>query len=132
MTATRSGWAVGYSVFAAIMLIMAGAFHVIAGIAGVLEDDFYVATPNWLFEFDVTAWGWIHLVGGILVVLAGFSILKGHLYGRIVGTTVAAVSALAAFTWLPYQTWWAVIIIALDVAVIWALTIHGHDVVARD
>jgi hypothetical protein len=81
-----------------------------------------------VFEFDVTTWGWIHLIGGALVVLAGLSVLKGHMYGRIVGTFVAAISALVNFAWLPYQPWWSILMIALSVAVMWALTIHGRDI----
>ena len=128
MNETRSGWAVGYAAFAAVMLMLAGGFHFIAGLAGVLEDDFYVVTPNWVFEFDATVWGWIHLIGGVLVILAGLSILKGHMYGRIIGITVASISAIANFAWLPYKEFWGVLIIFLDIAVIWALTAHGRDI----
>ncbi len=128
MNEKRSGWAVGYAAFAAVMLMLAGGFHFIAGLAGVLEDDFYVVTPNWVFEFDATVWGWIHLIGGVLVILAGLSILKGHMYGRIIGITVASISAVANFAWLPYKEFWGVLIIFLDIAVIWALTAHGRDI----
>ncbi len=124
----RSGWAVGYSVFAATMLMLVGAFHFIAGLVGIVDDEFYVVTSKWVFEFDATAWGWIHLIGGVLVVLAGLSVLKGHMYGRIIGTFVAAISALVNFAWLPYQPWWSILMIALSIAVIWALTIHGRDI----
>jgi hypothetical protein len=124
----RSAWAVGYSVFAATMLMLAGAFHFIAGLVGIVDDEFYVVTSKWVFEFDATTWGWIHLIGGVLVVLAGLSVLKGHMYGRIIGTTVAAISALVNFAWLPYQPWWSILMIALSIAVIWALTVHGRDI----
>ena len=128
MNEQGSGWAVGYAAFAAVMLMLAGGFHFIAGLAGVLEDDFYVVTPNWVFEFDATVWGWIHLIGGVLVILAGLSILKGHMYGRIIGIAVASISAVANFAWLPYKEFWGVLIIFLDIAVIWALTAHGRDI----
>jgi hypothetical protein len=124
----RSAWAVGYSVFAAVMLMLIGAFHFMAGLVGIVDDEFYVVSQKWVFEFDVTTWGWIHLIGGALVVLAGLSVLKGHMYGRIVGTFVAAISALVNFAWLPYQPWWSILMIALSVAVMWALTIHGRDI----
>ena len=103
MNEKRSGWAVGYAAFAAVMLMLAGGFHFIAGLAGVLEDDFYVVTPNWVFEFDATVWGWIHLIGGVLVILAGLSILKGHMYGRIIGITVASISASRELRVAPLQ-----------------------------
>jgi hypothetical protein len=124
----RSAWAVGYSVFAAVMLMLIGAFHFMAGLVGIVDDEFYVVSQKWVFEFDVTTWGWIHLIGGALVVLAGLSVLKGHMYGRIVGTFVAAISALVNFAWLPYQPWWSILMIALSVAVMWALTVHGRDI----
>ena len=130
MDGQRSSWAVGYAVFAAVMLMLIGAFHFMAGLVGILDDDFYVVTGKWVFEFDTTTWGWIHMIGGVLVVLAGLSVLKGHMYGRIIGTSVAAISALANFAWLPYQPWWSVLMIALSIAVIWALTVHGRDLAA--
>jgi hypothetical protein len=124
----RSAWAVGYSMFAAVMLMMIGVFHLMAGLVGIIDDEFYVVTGNWVFEFDVTTWGWIHLIGGVLVVLAGMSVVKGHMYGRIIGTWVAAVSAVVNFAWLPYQPWWSILMIILSVSVIWALTAHGRDI----
>ena len=128
MNKERSSWAVGYAVFAAVVLMMSGAFHFMAGLVGIVDDEFYVVTQKWVFEFDSTAWGWIHMIGGILVVLAGMSVLKGHMYGRIIGTTAAVLSAIANFMWLPYQPWWSLLMIALDMMVIWALTVHGRDI----
>ena len=84
--------------------------------------------PTGCSSSTATVWGWIHLIGGILVILAGLSILKGHMYGRIIGVTVASISALANFAWLPYKEFWGAVIIFLDIAVIWALTVHGRDI----
>ena len=72
-----SGMAVGFILFAAIMLIMAGVFQAIQGLVAIFENEFYVATRNYLFEFDATAWGWIHLLIGLLVVLAGWGVVVG-------------------------------------------------------
>jgi hypothetical protein len=119
---------VAYALFAAIALMMIGVFHFIAGLVGIFDDEFYVVTNKWVFEFDTTTWGWIHLIGGVLVVLAGLSVLKGHMYGRIIGTIVASVSAIVNFAWLPYQPVWSTLMIALSIGVIWALTVHGRDV----
>ena len=66
-----SGAAIGFTMFAAFMMILIGSFHIIAGIAGILEDEFYAVTPNWVLQFDATTWGWIHLLGGIVVVEVG-------------------------------------------------------------
>jgi hypothetical protein len=125
--APNSPWAVGYSAFAAIMLIMIGIFHAIAGIVAIAEDTFFVVGREWIFEFDVTAWGWIHLIGGIIVVASGFGIFSGNVLARTVGVGVALMSALVNFAWLPYYPVWSGLMIALAVAVIWSLTVHGRD-----
>ena len=62
------------------------------------------------------------------MVLAGFGIFTGNVLARTVGVFIAAASAVAAFVWLPYQPVWSSIIIAIDVIVIWALTVHGRDI----
>lgn len=123
-----SGAAAGWIVFAAFALIMIGSFDIIAGLAGIIHDEFYVATPNYIFEFDATTWGWIKLLWGIVVLLAGFGLFSGAVWARTVGVIVALISAIVNFAWLPVYPIWAVTIIAIDVAVIWALTAHGRDI----
>jgi len=120
-----SGWAVGFILFAAIMMIMAGIFQALDGLVALFNDTFYVTTRNYTFQFDVTTWGWIHLILGIVVALAGWGLLSGRTWARVVGITVAVLSAIANFLWLPYYPFWALIIIALDVLVIWAIAAHG-------
>ncbi|WP_456825988.1 DUF7144 family membrane protein [Cellulomonas sp. P5_E12] len=129
MTEQRSGFAVGLTVFAATMMILIGVLHAVQGVVAVANDTFYVAGQEWIFEFDVTTWGWIHLVAGLVVVLAGFFVLSGAVWARTVGVAVAVLSILLNFAWLPYYPWWSLVIIALDVFVIWALTVHGRDIV---
>ena len=128
MERKSSGWAVGFTMFAAIMLLIAGSFQILAGLAGIFENEFYVRTANYFLEFDVTAWGWIHLVWGVLVLLAGLGLLQGSLWGRTLGVIGAAVSALINFAFIPYYPVWSILIIAIDVGVIWALTAHGQDI----
>lgn len=127
-TRERSSWAVGYAAFAAVMLMLAGIFHVVAGLVGVIKDEFYVVGQEWVFELDATAWGWIHILLGIVLFGSGVLITMGNLFGRVIGIVVAGLSAVGAFMWLPYQPVWSVVIIALDVAVIWALSLHGRDI----
>jgi hypothetical protein len=131
MSSGRSGpnpWAQGLIVFAAVMMIMAGGFHAIMGLVGIFENEFYRVTPNYVFEFDVTGWGWIHLLLGLGVVLAGFALLAGQTWARGVGIALAAVSALANFVFIPYYPFWSLAIIALDIFIIWALASHGRDI----
>jgi hypothetical protein len=122
-----SGWAVGFTVFAAIMMIMVGVFQALQGLVAIFENEFYVQTRNYLFQFDATTWGWIHLVIGLVVALAGWGLLSGRTWARVVGITLAALSATANFLFIPYYPFWSLLIITLDIFVIWALTAHGRE-----
>ena len=123
-----SAGAVGLIYFAGILMIMAGGFQTFAGLVALLENEFYVATPNYVAKFDATSWGWIHLLIGLLVLFAGFAVLSGQTWGRIVAIVLAVVSALSTFAFIPYYPFWSIVIIALDVFIIWALAAHGDDV----
>ena len=126
-----SGWAVGFISFAAVIMIMAGVFQALAGLVAIFEDEFYVATANYLFRFDTTTWGWIHLVLGLAILATGFGVLSGRTWARVVGITLVVLSAMANFLFIPYYPFWSLLIIAFDVLVIWALAAHG-DVMKSD
>ena len=126
-----SGWAIGWALFAAVVLITVGCFQVIAGISAIAEDDLIVKAPNYVFNLDVTQWGWVHLILGAILILSGLGIMTGNVVARTVGVFVAALSAIANFAFIPYYPVWSIAIIAVDIAVIWALTAHGRDVVAE-
>jgi hypothetical protein len=126
---TRSSGAVGFTIFAGVMMMMAGIWHAITGFAGILEDQFYVNTPNYVFEFDATTWGWVHLLVGIIVAIAGFALFSGAVWARVVGVVLASLSMIANFAFIPFYPLWSIVIIAVDIGVIWALTAHGRDVV---
>jgi hypothetical protein len=89
-----SGTAVGFILFAAIMMIMVGVFQGLQGIIAIFENEFYVATRNYLFQFDATTWGWIHLILGLLVAFAGYGLLSGRTWARVVAITLAVFSAI--------------------------------------
>ena len=125
-----SGWAVGFILFAGIMMIMSGFFQALAGLVALFENEFYVATRNYLFQFDATSWGWIHLLVGLIVASAGFAVMAGRTWGRVVGITLAVLSAIANFAFIPYSPFGSLTVIALDIFVIWALAAHGRDVAA--
>jgi len=122
-----SGWAVGFILFAAIMMIMVGVFQALQGLIAIFENEFYVATRNYLFQFDATSWGWIHLILGLLVAFAGWGLLSGRTWARVVALTLAVLSAIANFLFIPYYPFWALLLITLDIFVIWAITAHGGD-----
>jgi hypothetical protein len=122
-----SGAAVGFILFAAIMMIMAGVFQAISGLVGIFENEFYVATRNYLFQFDATTWGWIHLLVGLLVAFAGWGLLSGRTWARVVGITLAVLSAITNFLFVPYYPFWSLLLVTLDIFVIWAITAHGGE-----
>ena len=122
-----SGWAVSFTLFAAIMMIMSGTFQALAGLVAIFENEFYVATRNYLFQFDATTWGWIHLLVGVLVAFAGYGLLSGRTWARVVALTLAVLSAIANFLFIPYYPFWALLLITLDIFVIWAIAAHGGD-----
>jgi len=113
-------------------MLMAGMFQALAGLVAIFQNEFYVATRNYLFQFDATTWGWIHLVVGLVVAFAGWGLLSGRTWARVVGITLALVSAIANFLFIPYYPFWALTVITLDIFVIWALTAHGHDLQTTD
>jgi hypothetical protein len=126
-----SGWAVGLILFAAIMMIMTGVFQALEGLIAIFENEFYVATRNYLFQFDATTWGWIHLVVGLLVAFAGWGLLSGRTWARATAIALAVLSAIANFLFIPYYPFWSLLIIALDVFVIWAIAARGGELRER-
>ena len=123
-----SGAAMGLILFAGIMMIMVGVFQAIQGIVALFNDTFYVVGQQWVFSFDVTTWGWIHLIAGALLVVAGYFLFQGAVWARVLGVTVAVISAVLSFMSLPYYPVWSILVITLDVFIIWALTVHGRDI----
>jgi hypothetical protein len=120
--------AVGITVSAAVILILAGVLHAMQGVVGLANNEFYVTTQNWIFKFDATTWGWVHILVGLIAIGTGIGLFYGAVWARTVGVIVAAVSVFANFVWLPYYPVWAILIIAFDFFVIWALTAHGRDI----
>jgi hypothetical protein len=125
-------WKAGAVMFAGVIMIIAGVFEALAGIAAVVRRAFYVSAPHNLFRFDVLTWGWVHLVLGVLVALAGMSVLAGTSWGRVVGIVLAGASAIANFLFIPYYPIWTLLIIALDVFVIFALATYRSGPSAVD
>ena len=116
-----ASWVHGVTVFAGVMMIVGGGFQAFEALAAIVNDKYLVVAPDYIYSFDLTAWGWIHLIIGLALVLIGICLLMGQGWAKIAGIVVAGIAALANFTWLPYAPFWAIIVIAIDVLVIWAL-----------
>ncbi len=128
MSEYPSGWAVGLTALAGFLMLMLGSWWIIAGFVGIVNDDFFVVTQEWIFEFSTTSWGWTHLILGIVVLLAGFGLFTGAVWARTVGVILAVISGLVAFAWLPWYPVWAILFVTLSVFTVWALTAHGRDI----
>jgi hypothetical protein len=122
--------AVGWTIFAAIMMTLQGIWWAMAGLVALFNDDLLVVGREYLFEFDLTTWGWAHLLIGIVLVAAAAGLYSGATWARVVGVVMASLAMIAAFAWLPYAPFWALLFIGASVAVIWALTVHGRDITA--
>ena len=120
-----SRWAMGGVSFAAFILILVGSFEILEGLVAIIDDEFYVVARNYTFELDTSAWGWIHLLLGVLLIFIGLGLLSRRLWAVIGGIAVAMLSAVANFFFIPYYPFWSIVLIALNVWVIWALTRPG-------
>jgi hypothetical protein len=111
----------GFTVLAATLMMLGGLLGFFEGLVAIIRQSFYVTLPNYTFQFNVHGWGWIHLVLGIVVFAAGACVLLGQTWAKAVGIVLAVFSAIANFLFIPYYPVWAIVIIAIDVFVIWAL-----------
>ncbi|MER5968406.1 hypothetical protein ABT112_01415 [Streptomyces sp. NPDC002055] len=117
----------GLVVFAAVMLVIGGILNIFRGIMAIAEDDIFVNTPNYVFAFDVSSWGWIHLVLGALALLAGLALFRDALWARAVGVLLAGLLLLTCFLSLPYYPLWSIVLIAVYGFVIWALCVAPRE-----
>ena len=123
-----SAW-VGWIAFAGMMLMMLGVFHVIEGIVALTKDNYYLVHSSGLVvDVNYTTWGWTHIVAGCIVVAAGAGVLNGQMWARVIGVAVAFLSAIISVGFLAAYPIWSVLMIALAVVVIMALTVHGSDI----
>jgi hypothetical protein len=120
-----SSWAASGVAFAIAMLALVGTFQIVQGLVAVLNDDFYVVTRNYTFDLDVSAWGWIHLIIGVIMLGVAYGLYARALWAVIGGLAIAMLSAVANFFFIPYYPIWALLLIGIDIWIIWALTRPG-------
>jgi hypothetical protein len=122
-----SGW-VGWVVFAGVVMITLGAFHIIDGLVALFEKGFYsVNSSHLVVHVNYSAWGGAHLALGALFILVGFGVLVGQTWARVVGIALAVISAIINLAFLAAYPVWGVILIALDIVIIYALAMHGGE-----
>ncbi|MET8244489.1 hypothetical protein ABZV31_08740 [Streptomyces sp. NPDC005202] len=135
MTATHTApartakqqWAGGLMAFAAVMLMIAGLLDILRGIMAIARDDIFVTTRNYVFRFDLSGWGWVHLVLGAVAVIISIGLSQAALWARILGVAIAGLIIIANFLSLPYYPLWSIVVIALSAFIIWALCVVRSD-----
>ena len=134
VTSTQSeptAW-VGMVIFAGTMLLMLGALQAMEGLVAIFQDDYYLVTRSGMIvSLDYTAWGWTHLIIGLIAVGVGIGVFAGQMWARVAGIVVAAVSILVNVAFLPAYPIWIMIVIGIDVLVIYALAVHGKEMKYR-
>ncbi|MEV5986643.1 hypothetical protein AB0L85_16735 [Streptomyces sp. NPDC052051] len=113
--------------FAGFMLELSGVLSLLQGVSAVARDTLYGGTPPYEYRFDLTAWGWIHLVVGVALIVAGLGVLTGKAWGRGAGVAAAAVSLITQFMFIPHYPLWSISVMALDLITIWVLSRFPPD-----
>ena len=125
--AARAAGRSGMILFTGIVMIVGGIYHGLSGFAAVLRDQVYVNTPNYTYEFDLTAWGWTHLVLGLVLAVTGIAVIQNRAWARATGIALAVLSLVANFLFLPYYPFWSIMIILMDVGIIYGLATSLRD-----
>lgn len=119
---------VGWVFFASAMMLLLGSLQSIAGLTAIFKEDFYVVTQGGLLAFDYTVWGWVHLIVGLIIVAAGFAIMFGKTWARVIGVFLAIISAISNLAFVSAYPVWSITALIIDGLVIYALTMHGTEV----
>ncbi|MEU6544688.1 hypothetical protein [Streptomyces sp. NPDC046859] len=122
-TGRASDWFTGGLVFAGVLMLVDGVLAILQGISALAADDVYTQVGQYVFEANLTTWGWVLLALGVVAVCVGYGILKGAWWARITGIFLASLGMVAHFLFLPYAPVWSVIMVAVDFFVVLALAL---------
>ena len=122
LTSETDGWIR----FASLALIIVGGLSIIDGLISLIQEEYFVIRNenDLLVVGDYSAWGTAHLVLGILLLVSGLAVGAGKTWGRVVATIIAILNIFTQFAFIPAAPVASFLVIALDVAIIYALTIH--------
>ncbi|MET9342254.1 MULTISPECIES: DUF7144 family membrane protein [unclassified Nonomuraea] len=121
-----TGW-VGWIWFGGMLMIMSGIFNIVSGLSAIINDQVYVQTFTKLLLFDLTGWGWLHLIWGVLLTVTGVAVSFGKGWARIAAVVLLMINAITQLTWIAVNPWWSLAVIAIDVLVLYALIVHGRE-----
>jgi hypothetical protein len=125
-----SGWSIGFTVFAATMMIVVGFFQFFEGLAAVIQDDFFVLGRKYAFDLDVSTWGWIHMICGALVIIGGMGLFSGAMWAKVIAIIALMAQMLLNFFYIPYYPVWSLLIIAVAIVCIWAIVQYPRDMLS--
>jgi len=132
MSTVRSTKWAGMGLFAGVILLVSGIFSALQGLVALIgPNTYYAVSGGGLFLFDVTGWGWSNIIVGVLLALTGVALFAGATWARVVAIVLAVLSAVVQLMLIPAQPWWALLVIAMDVLIIYALTAHGDELRAE-
>ncbi|MGV9825020.1 MULTISPECIES: DUF7144 family membrane protein [unclassified Gordonia (in: high G+C Gram-positive bacteria)] len=124
---TEQKWAGGLSIAAAAILLIVGILEFFQGVSAVAADNLFVVGPNYIYKFNLTTWGWIHIVIGVIIAITGLMLFFGSTLARVLAVVFLALSVIANFLWIPYYPWWSITLIALALVGIWAVSVWDTD-----
>ncbi|GGV82610.1 DUF7144 family membrane protein [Streptomyces massasporeus] len=123
----RQQWATGLAAFAAVMLFLVGLLAVFRGVMAIAEDDIFVTSRDYVFAYDLTGWGWIHLALGVVALIVTVGLFRMSMWGRVAGVAIAGLVIIANFLSLPQYPVWSVVMITLSGFIVWALCVVRAD-----
>ena len=124
-----SGWA-GWVEFGGVVMILSGIFQAIAGLVGIFRQTFYVVnngSSQLLVVNNVRTWGWINLIVGVVVILAGISLFSGTTWSRVLAVILDSGAAIVNLVNMPLYPLWSIVCLTLSVLVIYAVIAHGGE-----
>jgi hypothetical protein len=110
--------------FAAVLLLITALMEILQGLAAINDPEFFAAGADYTFHFDVTVWGWVHVILGVISVAIAIGIMTRQGWAQVLGMGIAGLAMLINFAWLPHHPLWAIVIIAINAFVIWALSVQ--------
>lgn len=124
----KHAWMNGYTVFAVSIMLVLGLWQVLAGLTAVVRDGLYVTTTTYTYAFNTSVWGWLVVLLGVLIAGTGIAVLQGRSWGDTAAIVLACLIMVANFLLIPFYPIWPLLIIALAITLLWALTTPGREV----
>jgi hypothetical protein len=117
----------GWIAFAGVMMVILGSLDAIWGLAAIVNDEIVVVGGTGALIFDITAWGWIHLILGSIVAITGIGLITGNTAARFAGIFFVAVNAVAQVAWFSAAPLWAFLMIILDTVILYQLIVRWAE-----